>query len=403
MFRTLHLYIMDPMTIMTCIQVASSVAGMLSPKGPDIADLINIQTQMLKNISNQISKLQDGINVIIQDIDALKKFVKYDLPSEIYKTFVTNELVANFAGYDRTTNAYIFDLQHLGILESYKRNKDDLHRTLIDIQKKRDELFRHKDYFLAPLVARCFKIEIDLMIILYPEFTSPGKFYASFLDYENWLMDLQDSTKSFSVDSHIDLLKRDLEVANQNTYGFRMCKLSERQEHGEFEPNLGYFDKYFYDITVEYFSFKRVFNPEVEQQMIKQNFNYEELTSIYDALEIDLKFIPSVVSQTVDEKLKQEPLELAFTDEFYNGIPQDGQPPYRFIDSYKDERFDVERKFFEDLNTCDNPAPQILTNKRYFDAVKAVEKVGMQIIIPISQKKVMFEIQNKIGQLRTVI
>jgi hypothetical protein len=394
---------MDPVTIITCVQIASSVAGMLSPQGPDIGDLLAIQMQMLKNISNQIAKLQDGINLIIEDIDQLKGFVKYELPSEIYKTFVTKDQVGNFAGYERAISAYLYDRVHLGIIPAFERNRNALYAKLIDIQNVRDRVLEHKDYFLAPFVARCFKIEIDLMIILYDDVITKGMFLASFIGYENWLVDMQNKDNSYSVDKNINLLKGDLEVANTNTYGFRMCKASERSEDGEFELNFGRYTKYFYDINIEYFAFKRDFNPELASEMAAQNFGFDEVESIYDELGIDKRYIPSIVSQTVESQTKEDSTELVFLDEFYNAIPGDGQKAYQVKDRFDDERFGVDRKFIEQLNDCANPSQAILTNKKYFDAAKGVETIGKQIIIPITQKKVMFEIQRKIESLKTLI
>lgn len=393
---------MDPVTVMTCIQVASSVAGMLSPKGPNIPDLLSIQTQMLKNISNQVAKLQEGINIIIKDISELKEFVEYKLPSEIHKKFVTDEQIAKFSGYNRVVNTYLEDRQEMGIIKSYNHNRGDIYENLKEIQSKRDELFLYKDYFLAPLVARCFKAEVDLMIILYGDLVTKGKFKQVLSEYENWLEDLQNKDNVYSVDYYINKFKGDWEEANQNTYGFRMCKL--RESFREKITNFGETTtNYTHYINVEYFSFRRDFNPDLQQQMLVQNFNSQDLIDIYNLLQIDLKYIPAVVSQTVENKYKEEETTINYNDFSWSDVPSDGVKAGIHKGSPNDERFDVSREFLESLTGCENPNQAIHTNKKYYNSSAKVKSVGEKLVVPVTHKKIMLEIQNKIDKLRTFI
>jgi hypothetical protein len=396
---------MNPLIIIGCIQAAVAVAGMLSPKGPDLSDLINIQMQMLRNISNQIAKLQEGIIIIIQDIDNLKIYVQYELPSDIYKGFVKNELIAYFSQYERDINTYFEERKTKGIYKSLERNRDILTRTLFEIQHKRDQILDVKDYFLTPIIARCFKIEMDLLIVLFGDDNndiSSAYFRNSLKGYENWLRDMQNPNNSYSVDNSINKFKQAIDLADTNSYGFRMCKVAQEKVR-EDENGFGYSDTYTFDLNVEYFSFKRVLNPEIEQQMVAKEISFQQLAQIYNDLQIDPKYIPNIISQTVELKIKDEPLEVKLFDEFMNAIPGDGMPASQSFGQFNDPRFDVNRHFLFALNKCDNPSQQILTNKKYPDSAKNIDENGKKIIIPITHKKIMFDIQNKINTLKTII
>ena len=396
---------MNPLIIIGCIQAAVAVAGMLSPKGPDLSDLIAIQMQMLRNISNQIAKLQEGIIIIIQDIDNLKIYVQYELPSDIYKGFVKNELIAYFSQYERDINTYFEERETKGIYKALERNRDILTKTLFDIQHKRDQILDVKDYFLTPIIARCFKIEMDLLIVLFGDDSndiSSAYFRNSLKGYEDWLRDMQNPNNNYSVDNSINKFKQAIDLADVNSYGFRMCKVSEEKVR-EDENGTGYEDTYTFDLNVEYFSFKRVLNPEIEQQMVAKEISLQQLAQIYSDLQIDSKYIPNIVSQTVDQKTKDESFEVKLFDRVLFPLPEDGFKGSIHRDQFNDPRFDVDKSFLLALNKCDNPSQQILTNKKYPDSAKNIDENGKKIIIPITHKKIMFDIQNKINTLKTII
>jgi hypothetical protein len=181
-----------------------------------------------------------------------------------------------------------------------------------------------------------------------------------------------------------------------------MCKLSQEKLRVE-EHGWGYNDTYTFELNVEYFSFKRVLNPDIEQQMSAKEISLQEFARIYSDLKTDLKYGPNVVSQTVEQRTKDEKLEVKLFDNFMNAMPGDGIPASQTRGQFTDERFGVDRQFLFDLKKCDNPSQQIFTNKQYFDATKDIKENGEKIIIPIAHKKIMFDIQNKINILKTLI
>lgn len=395
---------MDPATLMTCVQVASSVAGMLSPKGPGIGELISIQVQMLKNISSQISKLQDGINVIINDIDQLKKYVRYELPSEIYKTFITQDMLAAFTGFDAAIYAYIYDRQDKGILKGYHMNKDSLLMVLDRIQIIRSKLFLYNDYFLAPVVARCFKIEMDLMIILYEKDRSTGQFLSFLLDYESWLEKMQNENFSYSVDYHIKLHKEKFDQLIQSSAGFNICTpdtLIERKERREMSYNFGYVIHEYIKGTATYYSFKRIYSQDFEEQMKAYNSDYSELEAIYDDLKIDRKYMPSQVSQTVDKFLRKEEVELHFVNEYYNAIPGD-QKAYQMLAYQSSDAFNISKDYFLS-NKCTGISDKIFTKTDFYSVESNITAITKQMIVPVTHKKIMTDIQNKIYIIKTKI
>lgn len=393
---------MDPVTVMTCIQVASSVAGMLSPKGPDIGDLINIQTQMIKNISNQVAKLQDGINQIIFDIDNLKTHITYEVPSLIYKEFISNELIAKFSGYERIINTYLEERETKGIFIAYEKNKQDLATILYEIQSKRDQVLNVKDFFLAPIIARCIKVEIDLLIILLGDEIgdkSSAFFKNSLTGYERWLKDMQDLNNSYSVDYKIDALKMEIEKANVNTFGFRMCKINEtvKEKDNEFDMIT---TRYTVNTRVEVFSFKRILNPDVELEITQNKFSYQELEDLYINTNISLAYLPKIVSPTIEEKYSEELIDYKYGDVFIKENKGDGVKADMNKGDIKDERFDINREFIESLTKCDNPSQQILSNKKFPSATDSFKTLTKKMIIPVTHKKIMKDLQDKINSLK---
>lgn len=392
---------MDPIT---CIQIASQVSSMLSPKGPDISNLMAIQTRMLKNISNQITKVQEGIGTLILDVQNLKNYVQYSQPSDIYKKFVTEQLLANFRGYDEDILAYLTDRNNDGIYYSLELNKQNLYNRLQQIKNKRQEILGHKDFFLAPILARCFKIEIDLMILLYGESVSYGTFIACFDAYENWFQVMQNVKNENSLDYAINELKKRIDIENAKLFGFRMCKVSATEKVIEDDPFLK-MNTYLYNhnIHVEYFSFQKIIDPKVEQKIIEEGLEIDYIENTYKELGLELYYMPLLVSQSIESKISEEDITITFRDEIYIGKFKDPAEPTRFIDSYDNDKFDVTRKDIEHLNLCDTPDPIIKTNKKFFSAAENFNLMGKQMIVLVSQKKILYDLQNKINELKKLI
>ena len=159
-----------------------------------------------------------------------------------------------------------------------------------------------KDFFLAPILARCFKVEIDLLIILLGDEIgdkSSAFFKNSLTGYERWLNDMQDLNNSYSVDYKIDALKMEIEKANVNTFGFRMCKINEtvKEKDNEFDMIT---TRYTVNTRVEVFSFKRILNPDVELEITQNKFSYQELEDLYINTNISLAYLPKIVSPTIE-------------------------------------------------------------------------------------------------------
>lgn len=394
---------MEPTTIMTCIQVASSVASMLAPKGPSVSDLIAIQTEMLKNISNQINTLQKGVDIIMRKVDELKNYVEYDLPSDIYQEFVENNLLGDFAGYQEEINAYLNDRVDMGCYPALEQQKSKLILILQRIQTSRRQLLntkRGKDYFLAPLIANCFKIEIDLMIMLYKDFTTKGNFISTFNAYESWLNEMQKEDNIYSVDFNITKLKSAYDSCFPNIFGYTICKSVDNHRSEVKLLNQGHDDYYDIQLNVAYYQFKRVLHPSISNELAKYNLIEDDILNMYNCLNIDKIYLPTILSQTIETKIKEENLNLHFHDDYYKGIPQDGDPPYVRKTEYYNPILDISRNDLYGVKKCEIADGKIFTNKKYFEATKNIENLAQQIIIPISNKKIMFDIQNKINFLK---
>jgi hypothetical protein len=398
---------MEPTTVLTCIQVASSVAGMLSPKGPGIGDLLNIQTQMIKNISAQVETVQKGINQIILDIDNLKSYITYSVPSLIYKEFVTNTLVSKFSGYERIKNTYLYERTTNGIYISYLFNKDKLSKILDDIQSVRDQALNINDFFIAPIAAMCLKIEVDLLIILYGKElgdVSTKFFEESLAGYEKWLVEMQDIEKPYSVDFKIDELKKDIDKANKNVFGYRMC-ITEHLKESTKEHGIkdDYDELYQYKVKSELFSFQRKLIPEIENDLNSIKISIDELNYIYSKTAISLDYLPQIITPTVKEKFKEEHLEYSFRDFHTVANPGDGVKAHSHYGDVKDERYGflIDRNYLMTLKRCDVSSEQIYTNPLFHADSERVKTSSKKMVIAATHKKIMMDMQDKINLIKT--
>lgn len=57
--------------VVAIAQVGIGIAGLLGPKGPSLADLIQAQTKMLKDISDQVKAVNDHLNEIDKQLDEI--------------------------------------------------------------------------------------------------------------------------------------------------------------------------------------------------------------------------------------------------------------------------------------------------------------------------------------------
>ncbi len=68
--------------IYAAVSIATTVMQLFGPTGYSIANLLAIQTEMLRNISQQLSVIQKGIETILEELDEIQKLLK-QLPERV--------------------------------------------------------------------------------------------------------------------------------------------------------------------------------------------------------------------------------------------------------------------------------------------------------------------------------
>ncbi len=84
----------EPGTVVTILQVVSSVVGLFRQSGPGLADLMALNTEMLKQMSAQLGAIQAGVSEILTRLDDLKTLIG-EVPAqtviELYKATIAGK------------------------------------------------------------------------------------------------------------------------------------------------------------------------------------------------------------------------------------------------------------------------------------------------------------------------
>jgi hypothetical protein len=179
--------------VLAAIQIGVSVAQMLGPKGSSMGDLLAVQTEMLKNISNQLGVIQGGIETILVRINEVEELIG-KVPQKTLELFSDQDLKTKILQYDEIFSGYNKELQKNGVKSAFAKYNDLFVDDLIDpIQQYRTAVFSYHQPITIPLVSLCLGVEITAMILMHDDPRVPNtRIQAALEKYQKWLNQMLD-------------------------------------------------------------------------------------------------------------------------------------------------------------------------------------------------------------------
>lgn len=150
---------MEPTTVITTVNIASSILHLCGPKGYSIRQLFKIQTELLLKISQQLLVIQKGIETILLSLDEIQKAIQ-ELPSRTAIEIYESELRGINLSYQEFANGYMLERKKKGIIEAQKVYEPLFDRLIEKLVFSRNNLFSYNSPMHIPLVSSIMHIEI---------------------------------------------------------------------------------------------------------------------------------------------------------------------------------------------------------------------------------------------------
>lgn len=215
--------------VLAAVQIGVSVAQLLGPRGSSVGDLMAIQTAMLKNISSQLSVVQDSINIVLSDIKKLQELVE-KIPDETVKVFYQDSIRGGFNQFKQLFREYELRLENSGIETAINEMKPKFRLELLNpIKEKRLTLFNWYNPSHIPLVAYCLQIEIISMLLINED---KERIISILEGYKDWFKHfLNDTNPESLISDYAETKKKQAEIVwkAQNTGLVKICVIEQNQ------------------------------------------------------------------------------------------------------------------------------------------------------------------------------
>lgn len=173
--------------IFAAVSIATSVMQLFGPKGYSLGNLLAIQTEMLKNISQQIIAIQNGIEEILKQLEDIQR--KLDqLPENLATEIYNRNLQGVMFTYNDLMKGYIEERDKFGIPQARSYYIPRINEEILrPIQSVRNTLITFKNPLHAPILSLALYAEIHSMILT----DTPHSAIKSALErYEEYFSDL---------------------------------------------------------------------------------------------------------------------------------------------------------------------------------------------------------------------
>lgn len=174
------------MVAIAVAQLAISLFEMFASKGPSIGDLINLQWQMLMNLSAQMENMQQELAEIIAQLEDLKKLVE-GVPVEAVRKQYQTKLRSQLGNFQEMMGTYARVKEEKSEAEARKELKR-LPEVLEPIRDCRHALVLPdmENESVIPLMASAMQAEILAMILLGKEEYSDATIQTALMAYKAW-------------------------------------------------------------------------------------------------------------------------------------------------------------------------------------------------------------------------
>lgn len=182
--------------IYAAITIATTVMQLFGPKGYSISNLLAIQTDMLRNISQQLSVIQKGIETILEELDDIQKLLK-QLPERVSSELYHRKLQGLIGTYRELMEGFISERDKNGILKAREIFNSRFEEELIKpLREVRNTLYTFNDPLHIPMLTLALHAEVHSMIL---NDTPQSVFLSALKRYETFLSDMLSEKNDSSI------------------------------------------------------------------------------------------------------------------------------------------------------------------------------------------------------------
>jgi hypothetical protein len=157
---------MDPMSALALLNFTLGVAKLLGPGGPSLGDLLGVQVQMLKVLSEQMLALQAGMIAVLKRLDGIQRLLEA-LPAEIVRENHVEHVAGCLGTYQQIMEAGALEAA-TGISARQALLNNHLKGEVLDkLVDSCSVLLNHPNMTLAPLLGVALHAQVSGMISLY--------------------------------------------------------------------------------------------------------------------------------------------------------------------------------------------------------------------------------------------
>ena len=169
------------------ISIGLSVANYMS-KGPGIADMLNTQMEAIKELSDQIQLVQEGIITLLENVSKMEELIG-KVPANVVKELSERSILGGQISLIELIEAYNEEKTISGPNQAKETYRPLIYEEVLrPVKKARTDLMSYKTPYSVPLMAVALKTEIDGCILS----GLPSSYIKSVLNsYERWFADFE--------------------------------------------------------------------------------------------------------------------------------------------------------------------------------------------------------------------
>ncbi len=195
--------VVEPTTAVALIQTAASIARLLQKSGPSQIDLLNLQTEMLKNLQVELGVIQDGIKAILARMEDLESLI-HQIPDQSAVVSYKNKILARQGDYLEAMETYQNVASSRGIEAAREQVVGPLRtKVLLPLQGSRSDLMTYSQFSVIPMVCTAAFVEMAVSIMVGEASSNKEGMLSAISRYEKWFKEVTAGPQSFTLNQTI--------------------------------------------------------------------------------------------------------------------------------------------------------------------------------------------------------
>lgn len=213
----------EPTTLATAsaalvvVKAAVSVVNAISKDGPSVVDILDVQSQILVQISKQISEVMSSLELVTKDLEKIQEMIG-DLPTEVVDELSKRQIQSFLRQYDELLVSYRVDKKKVGGAAARKNISEEMKGLLIEgIRKSRSVLMTSQNSINVPFVASALNVETDAMLMAG---IRESRIEGAHTTYEKWFSDVINDP-NYGLNKQIEDLRTQIAHEKSQMLGYR--------------------------------------------------------------------------------------------------------------------------------------------------------------------------------------